>query len=69
MKSSAFITKLVFGLCAGLFLGNAIHAEDLSASQRLNGANTRKAFAKPNKPHLLQRFDSFATASSLLTEQ
>ena len=46
MKSSAFITKLVFGLCAGLFLGNAIHAEDLSASQRLNGANTRKAFAK-----------------------
>ena len=46
MNSSVFLSRLVFGLCAGLLIGNAIHAEDLSASQRLNGANTRKAFAK-----------------------
>lgn len=46
MSSRVFLSRLVFGLCAGLFVSNAIHAEDLSASQRLNGANTRKAFAK-----------------------
>jgi serine protease Do len=41
-----FLSRLAFGLCAGLFVSNAIHAKDLSTSQRLNGANTRKAFAK-----------------------
>ena len=46
MNSSVFLSRLVLGLCAGLLISNAIHAEDLSASQRLNGANTRKAFAK-----------------------
>ena len=46
MSSRVFLSRLVFGLCAGLFVSNAIHAEDLSTSQRLNGANTRKAFAK-----------------------
>ena len=45
MSSRIFLSKLVLGLSVSLFV-NTIHAEDLSTSQRLNGANTRKAFAK-----------------------
>ena len=42
-----FVTSLAllgFGLCSGVF--NSVHAENLSAAHRLNGATTRKAFAE-----------------------